>query len=169
MLLTCLEIFAARIIDVSLGTIRTVFFVKGKTIEPFIIAFFEVLIWYAVAREALNSSGNAILIAISYSLGYATGTYIGAKLSKKFIKGISGVQVIVKDKSEKLLNHLRRKGYVVSVIELKKTYEGDNREMIYVQVNNKNLNDLTKTIKKYDEEAFIAVNETKYVQNGFIK
>ena len=32
-LLTCLEIFSARIIDVSLGTIRTVLFVKGKTIE----------------------------------------------------------------------------------------------------------------------------------------
>ena len=62
-LLTCLEIFAARIIDVSLGTLRTVLFVKGKTIEPFIIAFFEVLVWYAVAKEALNTTGNTVLIA----------------------------------------------------------------------------------------------------------
>ena len=96
MILTCLEIFCARIIDVSLGTLRTVFFVRGKTIQPFLIAFFEVLIWYAVARQALNATGNQILIAVSYAGGYATGTFIGSKLSQKLIKGILGVQIIVK-------------------------------------------------------------------------
>ena len=74
---TCLKIFAARIVDVSLGTLRTRYFVKGKTIEPFIIAFVEVLIWFVVAREALNTDGNMFFIAISYAGGYATGTLIG--------------------------------------------------------------------------------------------
>ena len=31
--LMCLKIFGARIIDVSMGTIRTVFIVKGKTVK----------------------------------------------------------------------------------------------------------------------------------------
>ena len=124
MLLKCIQIFAARIVDVSLGTIRTVFFVKGKTIEPFIIAFFEVFIWYIVAREAINTSGNALIIAIFYAGGYATGTYIGSFLSNRFIKGVVGVQIIVKDNSDKLIKKLRNKGYAVSVISLKKNYEG---------------------------------------------
>jgi len=169
LLLTCLKIFAARIVDVSLGTLRTVFFVKGKTFEPFIIAFFEVLIWYAVAREALNTDGNAVLVAISYAGGYATGTFIGSKLSKILVKGVVGVQIIVKENSNELINKLRNAGYAISIIELKNDYEGKNKDMLYIQVNNNKLKELTKIIKEYDDNAFIVVNETKIVQNGFIK
>lgn len=166
---TCLKIFAARIIDVSLGTLRTVFVVKGKTLEPFVIAFFEVLIWFIVAREALNIEGNMILIAISYAGGYATGTLIGSKLSKWLVKGIVGMQVVVKDNSDKLISTLREKGYAVSVIELKNDYEGKNKDMLYIGINNNKLKEVTRIIKDYDENAFIVVNETKLVQNGLIK
>ena len=130
LIFTCLKIFFARIIDVSLGTLRTVFFVKGKTVEPFIIAFFEVLVWYTVAREALNTDGNTVLIAISYAAGYATGTFIGSKLSKILVKGVVGVQIILKDGADTLVNELRNKGYAVSVIELKNDYEGNNKDML---------------------------------------
>ncbi|MBE6156815.1 MAG: DUF2179 domain-containing protein [Firmicutes bacterium] len=168
-LLTCLKIFAARIVDVSLGTLRTVFFVKGKTIEPFIIAFVEVLVWYAVAREALNTTGNTILVAISYAAGYAVGTFIGSKLSGILVKGVVGVQIVVKEDSEKLINRLRKKGYGISIIELKNDYEGKNKDMLYIQVNNRKLKELTSIVKSYDKNAFIVVNETKLIQNGFIK
>lgn len=168
-LLTCLKIFTARIIDVSLGTIRTVLFVKGKTIEPFLVAFFEVIIWFLVAKEALNTEGNLFFIAVSYAGGYATGTYIGSILSSKFIKGIVGVQVVINKDSDNLIKKLRSLGYAVSVIELKNDYEGKNKDMLYIQINNKKLKDLTKIIKDYDSSAFIVVNETKLVQNGLVK
>lgn len=167
-ILKCLEIFLARIVDVSLGTVKTYLLVKGKTIEPFFIAFIEILVWYAVAREALNTEGNTILIALSYGAGYATGTLIGSKISK-LIKGVVGVQIITKDNSLPLVENLRKKGYVISVIELKDTYEGKNKDMLYIQVNNKRLKELFKIVKKYDKDAFIVVNETKLVQNGMIK
>lgn len=166
---TCLKIFAARIIDVSLGTLRTVFVVKGKTLEPFVIAFFEVLIWFIVAREALNTEGNMVLIAISYAGGYATGTLIGSKLSKLLVKGVVGLQVVVKENSNKLINDLRCNGYAVSVIELKNDYEGQNKDMLYIGVNNNRLKEVTRLIKEHDKDAFIVVNETKLVQNGLIK
>ena len=169
MLLICLKIYAARILDVSLGTLRTIFFVKGKTIEPFLIAFFEVLIWFLIAREALNTEGNIYLIAVSYAGGYATGTYIGTLLSKVLIKGVVGVQVVVSEPVDVIINKLREKDYSVSVIDLKDTYDGNPKDMLYIQVNNSKLKELTNIIKRYDKNAFIAVNETKYVSNGFIK
>lgn len=169
MLLECLKIFAARIIDVTLGTLRTVFFVKGKTIEPFIIAFFEVLIWYLVAKEALNTVGNTFFIAISYASGYATGTFIGSYLSKRLIKGEVGVQVILEEGYDKLVNKLHKKGYGVSIIELKNDYDGKYKDMLFIEVSTKNLKELTKMIKSYDKNAFMVVNETKLVHNGFVK
>ena len=151
MLIKCLQIFAARIVDVSLGTLRTVYFVKGKSIEPFIIAFFEVLVWYLVAKEALNTEGNTILIAISYASGYATGTYIGSILSNYVIKGVVGVQIVCKEDSEALVDDLRSDGFAVSV------------------VNKNKLKELTKRVKNFDKNAFMAVNETKLVHNGLLK
>lgn len=167
MFITCLEIFAARIVDVSLGTLRTVYFVKGKTIEPFVIAFFEVLIWYIVAKEALNIAGNTFIIGISYASGYATGTLIGTKLSRVLINGIVSVQVVVNDDNN-LASILRDNGYGVSTVKLYNTIEKD-KYMLYIEVNNKDVKKLIGIIKKYDNNAFIIESETRKIYNGFVK
>ena len=93
-LLVCVKIFFGRILDVSIGTVRTVISVKGEKFAASVLAFFEVFIWYYVARSALNTPLTSVLVPISYSLGYATGTYIGTTLSRKAIKGNTSVQVI---------------------------------------------------------------------------
>ena len=77
MLILCIKIFFARIFDVTLGTVRTMFTVKGKRLIASLIGFIEVLIWFLVVREALNTESKSIFVAISYALGFATGTYIG--------------------------------------------------------------------------------------------
>ena len=60
--LLCIEIFFARIIDVSLGTIRTVIVVKGKNLIGSILGFFEVTVWFLVVEQALTTSNNNIFI-----------------------------------------------------------------------------------------------------------
>lgn len=165
----CVKIFFARIIDVSIGTTRTMLMVKGKTLFMVILAFFEVFIWFLVAREALITNVESIMIPISYSLGYATGTFIGSYVASTFIKGIVGVQVVVEKENKNLLNSIRKHGYAVSVIDLKDDFEGNKRDMLYFQINHHNLKKLIALIKKYDRNAFIVVNDTKAVQNGFIK
>lgn len=165
----CIKIFFARIIDVSIGTTRTMIMVKGKTLLMVILAFFEVFIWFLVAREALITNVESIMIPISYSLGYATGTFIGTFIANTFIKGIVGVQVVVGKGNKTLLNSIRRHGYAVSVVDLKDDFEGNKRDMLYFQINHRNLKKLIALIKKYEKNAFIVVNDTKAVQNGFIK
>ncbi len=165
----CIKIFFARILDVSIGTTRTMLMVKGKTVIMVILAFFEVFIWFLIAREALVTDIKSILVPISYSLGYATGTLIGSYISNTFIKGIVGVQVVVEKDNQQLLKSIRKHGYRVSIIDLKDDFEGNKRDMMYFQINHRNLKKLIALVKKYDEKAFIVVNDTKAVQNGFIK
>ena len=164
----CIKIFLARILDVSIGTVRTMLMVKGRTFLTVVMAFLEVFIWFLVAREALITNVDSIFIPISYSLGYATGTLIGAFVSNTFIKGVVGVEVVVEE-NKTLLNTVRKHGYAVSVIDLKEDYSGKKRDMLFFQVNNRNLKKLIALIKRYEKEAFIVVNDTRAVQNGFIK
>lgn len=170
MLYTCIKIFLARIVDVSLGTIRTVLVVKGKNITPAIVAFFEVLVWFFAAREALNTDVDSWLIPIFYSLGYAMGTYIGTFISNSFLDGFIGVQVITNQDSEnKMLKEIRNKGFGVSVIDLKNPRNEQKKDLLIIQLNKSKLKILTKVIRTIDPNAFVVINETKYVQNGLIK
>jgi uncharacterized protein YebE (UPF0316 family) len=45
-LILAITIFFARLIDVSLRSIRTIFLVEGKRIIPALIGFVEVSIWF---------------------------------------------------------------------------------------------------------------------------
>lgn len=167
MLLLCLKIFFARILDVSLGTIRTIFTVKGKTLIASLIGFIEVCIWFTIVREALNTDSTSLWIMISYAGGYATGTYIGGKVSAKIIKTNFSVQVITSKLN--LAELLRGEGYAVSLINIQGQEETTDKYMLFIEIRHKNLTHLKEFIRKNDEKAFIVVNETKYVQNGFIK
>lgn len=167
---TCLSIFMARIVDVTLGTIRTVLLVKGKKITAAIISFFEILIWFFVAREALNNEVSSILIPICYSLGFATGTLLGAYLSDRLIDGNISVQVVVKgENTDSLIKKIRDNGFGVSIIDLKDDYKGERKNMLFIELNKKKLKQLSDIILESNKDAFMIVNETKYVQNGYIK
>ena len=160
----CLKIFSARIIDVSMNTIRTVYIVKGKRLISTVIAFFEVLIWFEVARTALNTEINSFLIPISYAGGYATGTYIGTLISTKFIKGHYTVTIISNNIDSTKIKKIKKEGYGVTSIATE-----TNSKYLIIEINKKELNNLKALIKSFDSKAFIYINETKTIENGYIK
>ena len=166
--LTCLKIFCARILDVSLGTVRTIVTVKGERLFASLVGFVEVIIWYVIVKEVLNTPENSLWLGISYALGFAAGTYIGAYISERFISGNFGVQVITSNNSMALVYALREAGYAVSVIDVRGKNEG-NKHLLFIEINKKSFNHLNKLIKEVDKEAFVVVNETKFVLNGYIK
>ena len=101
--LVCVKIFFARILDVTIGTVRANVMLRDKKFIATILAFFETLLWFLVAREALRIDISSILIPISYSLGYASGTLIVSFISSKLIHGVVMVQAIVDENNERIL------------------------------------------------------------------
>lgn len=167
MLFLCIKVFLARILDVSLGTIRTMFTVKNKNLYAALIGFIEVLIWFLIVKEALSSNENGLYIAISYSLGFATGTYIGGILSNILIDENITLQVFT-DNLE-LPKILRNAGYGVSTIECKGYDKNISKRMLYININKKREKALRNLIQENDKDAFIVINETKHVLNGYFK
>lgn len=161
----CIKIFFARILDVSIGTARTILLVKGRTIIVAIMAFIEVIIWFLIAREALNTDISSIWIPIAYAGGFASGTLLGSYVSQRLIQGFVGVEIISTTISKKDIKKIRDHGFAVTEIKL----EDNNKIMLFIEINKKNLKSLTDLLKSIDSKAFIVVNETKYINNGFIK
>ena len=163
LLFLCIKIFTARLIDVSLGTIRTIFTIKDKHLIASLIGLIEVIVWFLVVQAALNSTENNFFIAFSYSIGFAIGTYIGGIISNKLINTKLGIQVVLNN-NKQIINKIRKAGYALSIINL---VSEDNKYMLYIQVDSKKYHSLIKLIKKLDSNAFIVVNETKVVYNGY--
>lgn len=164
----CVKIFLVRILDVSLGTVRMIITVKGNKLVASLIGFFEILVWFLIVKEALNTTETSIFIALSYSLGYATGTYIGGILSDKFVSGTLSVQVVLSNDNHKIVDKIREEGFAVSVVNVKGKEDHD-KYMLFMEIDKKKINQLKYLIKSLDSKAFVVVNETKMVENGFFK
>ena len=136
--------------------------VKNNTMKAVIIAFFEVLIWFLVAREALGSEDFNLLIAIFYALGYSCGTLIGSYLSKILIKGNSSVLVISSLINNRDIKNIKKEGYGLSSITL-----DNSNKMLFIQVENSMLDNLLKLLKNIDNKSFISIIDTKNKINGF--
>lgn len=165
----CIKIFFVRIIDVSLGTVRTIITVKGRRTLASMVGFIEVFIWFIIVKEALNTTETSIWIAISYSLGFAIGTYIGSLLSDIFVSGTLGVQVVTSKQDNEIIKIIRNEGYGVSVVDVKGREDGVSKYMLFIEIDKKRITRLKNLIKKLDPKAFMVVNETKFVQNGYFK
>lgn len=162
----CIKIFLVRILDVSLGTIRTIITVKGKTLLAAIIGFIEVFIWFVVVKEAINVNNNSIFIAISYASGFATGTYIGGILSKILIKSNLTIQII-SSKFKDIAKVLRNSNYGISIVDIDGIDNKIDRKMIITETSSINLVEIRTIIRNIDNKAFVFINETKYVFNGY--
>lgn len=168
MLLICVEIFFARLLDVTISTCRTMIMVRKKSLITPLLAFCEVLVWFYAARKALMTPINSIMIPIFYSLGYMTGTIIGGYIAHKLIKSINSVEITTKKNNYELIDTLRDSGYAVSIIELKESFR-EEKDLLIVDTKENKTKELIKLINSIDENAFIVVKDTKIVQNGYIK
>ena len=98
-----------------------------------------------------------------YHVGIFVNLY--SIISKIFIKSNLEVQVILSNKDDTVIEKIRKSGYGVTAIEVKGAK--DTKYMLYIQIKNRSFEHLKKIIKQLDKSAFIVVNETKYVENGY--
>ncbi len=168
-ILLCLKIFFARVLDVSLGTIRTLFTVRGKRKVAALIGFIEIMVWFLAVRTAFNSSEAGLLLAVFYAGGFATGTYVGSLIASRLIKGTVTVQAVTSARDDRVLEQIRAAGYALTVVNVNPSEYGPEKYMFFAEIAGDNLNEFKNLVYSLDPGAFIKVQETKYVYNGFIK
>lgn len=167
--LLCVKIFFARILDVSLATVRTMLTVKGKPNTAACVGFIEIIIWFLAVRTAFNSDEAGIILAIAYAGGFAAGTFVGGKLSSRLIKGTVTVQIVTSGKDDDLIAAIRNAGFAVTVVNVNGSEYSGEKYMLFAQIASNRLDEFKQLVHDMDEKAFIIVQESKYVYNGYIK
>jgi uncharacterized protein YebE (UPF0316 family) len=155
-----LFIFVARIMDVTLGTIRIIFVTKGiRKIAP-IFGFFEVLIWLLAISRIMQDLDNWVCY-IAYAAGFATGNFVGMYFEEKLAIGHELIRVITRKDARELIEELRTKGYGVTSVKAQ-GIEGEVA-VIFIIARRSRIQEILDMINHFNPRALYTVESIKYV------
>lgn len=154
-------IFLARVVDVSVGTLRTISIVQGRTKIAFFLAFIETSVWLLVLSAVLPQVMHTPILGIFYAFGFATGNVVGIMAEKRIAMGYTNFRVITTKFAREITNSLREKGFAVT------TFEGEGKDgkvtEIYVASERKNLSTLVRIVKEIEPDAFYIAEQAGYM------
>lgn len=161
-----LLIALARIMDVTINTIRMIFVARGyKTLAP-ILGFFEVVIWLVAIGQIMQNLGN-FMSYIGYGGGFAAGNYIGIILVEKMTLGTVLLRIIAKVNPDNLIQRLREANYGVTAVEA----EGKDGpvKILFSTMKKKDLQEALRIINEYNPHAFYTIEEVQQVNEGYFR
>lgn len=158
-----LLIFLARVVDVTIGTLRIILVSKGNKVLAPILGFFEILIWVVAIGQIMNNLNNYINY-IAYAGGFAMGSYIGMLLEEYLAMGSLVVRVISPMNGENLVKAFKEKGYGATRVE----GEGSmgRVQLVYSIVKRDDMPEVTKIIQGFNPKAFYSVEDVRKVSAG---
>ncbi|MDD2197311.1 MAG: DUF2179 domain-containing protein [Bacteroidales bacterium] len=158
-----LLIFFARIIDVTLGTMRIIFVSKGQKMIAPILGFFEIFIWI-IAMGQIMSNLNNFACYFAYAAGFATGNWVGMRLEEHLAMGNLIIRVIASKDGNLLVKKLNENGYGATTVEA----EGSKGKvhLIYSIVKRSNLPHVTSVIEQFNPKTFFSIEDVRKVSSG---
>ena len=151
-LLTALLIFVARVVDVALGTVRTISIVHGRIKTAFFLGFIEVSVWLVVMAAVLHQVMNKPVLGIFYALGFSMGNVVGIFLERKLALGNIVLRIISPHNGRIMAARIRELGFGVT------TFEGEGMSgpvlELYTVCQRKNLKEILNTVENVEPNAF---------------
>lgn len=163
-LIGAFAIMLMRMVDVTLGTFRTLMVVQSKKYTSGIIGFFEVLIWIFAMRYIVQHMDETINL-IFYALGFGIGNVLGITLDQKFAIGFVQLNIISKKHIDEIAAELRASRFAATIIPA----EGDSgsSSILLTIIKRKEQKVIMKLIESIDKDAFITVQHSRPYR-GFI-
>lgn len=157
-------IFLARILDVSLGTIRIIFVTSGRKFLAPLLGFFEIMIWLLAIGQIMQNFTN-ITYYVAYAGGFAMGNFVGIFIEEKLAMGTLAVRIITVKDASNLIEFLKSEGYGVTSVDAEGA-TGQQVKLIFTIIKRKNLQNIVKIIRRFNPRAFYSIEEIRSVREG---
>jgi len=111
------SIFLLRLLDQTLGTLRTLYVNKGKPSFGAVLGFVESAIWVVAISQVIRDLDSPFLV-FGYALGFASGTIVGSYIETSIAIGDVVIRIFSpKDEDSQLVAEtLRSEGFGVTII-----------------------------------------------------
>jgi uncharacterized protein YebE (UPF0316 family) len=159
-----LLIFALRLTDVTLGTMRILMTVRGRKVLAALIGFVEVSIFIIAVSQVVRNINN-VWNVLGYASGFAAGTLVGMTIEERLALGFTVVRVICSDACNQIAVKLRESGF--GVTEMPGQGMRGPVEVLEVVTRRSELPRVLQIVDRTDRKAFVTVEETRRVYRGW--
>jgi uncharacterized protein YebE (UPF0316 family) len=155
-----LLIFLARVLDVSINTLRIIFMLHGNKIISPLLGFFESLIWLLAISQIFQNL-NSWPTYVSYSMGFGTGILVGMLIEERLALGYVVIRVITQKPADELVKFLsQQKVRYANIVGMSAT--GDVN-VLFCVIRRSRLDEIIDNIKIHNPAAFYTVEGVKKV------
>ncbi len=161
-------IFAARVVDVGLGTIRVQLIVLRRKTLATLVGFAEIVIYILVVSKVIRDIGNWFNV-LAYAGGFAVGTLLGIALSERTGQRVVEATVIVHEPHEpveRVETAVREAGFALT------RYTGEGRDgpvdVLTVICGTRQLPRLFQVVTQVAPRAFIYTQELAGLRGGYV-
>ena len=163
----CFIVCAAKIIEITIQSLKTCMMVKGQRLKAAGLGFIECTIWGLVISTIIGTLGDNLFLLAFYCVGYATGLFLGSTLENKIALGTSSLQLIANDEyTAKIIDYLQQnsRGYTV--------FEGhgstDKMNMIFIVLPRREMPKALKEIRNAcDNKVFVVASDVSKYAGGY--
>jgi uncharacterized protein YebE (UPF0316 family) len=157
-------IFGLRVLDMSLGTLRILYVVRGKKSLVWILGFFQAGI-SVIAIGSVVANMDNVWNLIGYAAGFATGNVVGMFVEGRLAIGHTRVHVISPRRGAAIAEHLREGGYAVT--EIPARGKDGMVTMLECSVRRREAIKVDQLIRDVDETAFVTAEDVRPVRRGY--
>ena len=158
-----LMIFAARVCDVTLGTMRIIFTSRGmRNVAP-VLGFVETFIWIVAVSSIVKHAQN-VAAYVGYAGGFATGTFVGMMIESRLAMGTLTVRAIIRRDPKDLIKNLLDAGFGITTVDGRGS-TGDVK-VIYSTVKRADLPAVIDIFHRNLPGAFLSIEEVRSTEQG---
>ena len=166
-ILVCLLVCAAKIVEITIQSLKTCMMVKGQRLKAAGLGLIECTIWGLVISTIIGTLGDNLLLLMFYGVGYATGLFLGSTSESKIALGTSNLELIASDDStKKICEYLKENNRGYTVLEGHGSKEKMN--MIFIVLPRR---EAAKTLREIravcDNKVFESVSEVSKYAGGY--
>ena len=162
--LGALGIFALRVTDMTLDTLRMLFVVRGRKALAWVLGFFQSAVFVIAITSVLNNLDNYLNI-VGYAAGFATGNVVGIIIEEKLAIGHARLSIISSTRGVELAQVLRAEGFAVTEIPARGR---DGRVAILsVSVRRRDVVKVETIVRENDQDAFVISEDVRPLRRGF--
>lgn len=161
-----LFVFAMRVTDMSLDTLRLLFMMRGRKLYAGLIGAIQAAVFILAVSAVLRGPLNVWTVT-GYALGFGTGVILGMLAEERLAIGYGIFRVYSPARGMAVAKALRAAGHAATEF----TAQGKDGTVTVVNciVARKDITRVRALIDQIDPSAFVTLDEARPLQHGYFR